>query len=231
VTLSICRETGLRRTLCMQALVPLFLLSTLAGCGGLFHSDARPEQVYFLRAKVTPPGEAARPVFAVSVRVVHPLAAPGLDTVQIMLVQPDRRMSFFSASRWPAAVPDVVETLALQTLRASGSWSSVEDSSSPFPSDYLLQITVRRFEAEYTSGVGAPEVHVVLDCIFGRREGREVVASFAAAGSSVAAANKLSDVVTAFEAATNTALGALSENILEAMRSASGHEGAERRRP
>jgi ABC-type uncharacterized transport system auxiliary subunit len=231
VILSICRGSGPRRVLCMQAIVPLFLLSTLTGCSGLFHSDARPEQVYFLRAKVAAQTEAARPVVGASVRVGYPLAAPGLDSAQIVLVQADRRMSFFSASRWPAAVPHVVEALAVETLRASGSWSSVEDSTSPFPSDYLLQITVRRFEAEYTTGVRAPEVHVVLDCIVGKREGREVVADFVADGSSVAADNKLSDVVAAFEAAANTALGSVSEHALEAMRSASGRKGAEQRRP
>jgi cholesterol transport system auxiliary component len=229
VIFSICRETRQRRRLCWQALAPLFLLATLAGCKGLFHSDARPEQVYFLRAEVVPPSEAARPAVRASVRVGRPIAAPGLESTQILLVQPDRRMSFFSASRWPAPVPDVVGTLAVQALRASGSWSSVEDSASPFPSDYLLQISVRRFEAEYTSGVRAPEVHVVLDCIVGRREGHEVLASFVAEGSSVAAANKLSDVVAAFEVAANTALGSLSQHAVEAMRAASDRKGEERR--
>jgi cholesterol transport system auxiliary component len=136
------------------------------------------------------------------------------------LVQAGHRMSFFSASRWPTAVPDMVETLAIETLRASGSWTSVENSASPFPSDYLLQISVRRFEAEYSEGGAAPEVHVVLDCLIGRREGRDVVASFVAEGSSVAAGNKLSAVTAAFETAANSALGSLSEQARSAVRAA-----------
>jgi cholesterol transport system auxiliary component len=174
--------------------------------------------VYFIRTKAITPAAVREPAVAASVRIGQPVAAPGLDSPQIVLVQSDRRMSFYSGSRWPAAVPDLVEMLAVDTLRASGSWTSVGDSTSPFQSDYLLQITVRRFEADYTSGEHVPEVHVALDCIVGRREGRDVVASFMAEGSSVAAANKLSDVVVAFETAANMAMGSLSEHALEAVR-------------
>jgi len=200
--------------------VGALLLAALSGCSGLLHSDAQPEQVYYLRAKTAdPPSEAARSAVEASLRVGHPFAAPGLDSPRIVLMQSDRRMNFYAASRWPASVPDVVESLAVETLRASGAWRSVEDSTSPFPSDYLLQIAIRRFDADYSSGTAAPEVHVVLDCIVGRREGRDVIASFMAEGSSTAAANRLTDVIAAFEDAANTALGSLSEHALEAVRS------------
>jgi ABC-type uncharacterized transport system auxiliary subunit len=231
VIASIRRETGRRRARRVQTLVPLLLLSTVAGCTGLFHSDARPEQVYFLRANTVARGDPARVPAEASVRVAHPAAAPGRESAQIVLVQADRRMGFYSASRWPATIPEVVEALAVETLRASGSWQSVEDSASPFPSDFLLQITVRRFEAEYSEGGHVPEVHVALDCVIGRREGRDVLASFVAEGSSRAAANKLSDVTAAFEIAANAALGSLSEQALAAIRNAPERKGPEHRRP
>ena len=65
-----------------------------------------------------------------------------------------------------------------------------------------------------------PEVHVVFDCIIGRREGRDVVASFSAAGSALATANRLGEVVAAFEQATGTALAALSQQAQAAARAA-----------
>lgn len=228
---SVCRDTSRRRARCVKALVLLLLLTSLAGCNGLFHSDARPEQVYYLRANTAPASEAGRIAVGASVRVGRPIATSGLDSPQIVLVQAGHRMSFFSASRWPAAVPDMVETLAIETLRASGSWTSVENSASPFPSDYLLQISVRRFEAEYGEGRGAPEVHVVLDCQIGRREGRDVVASFVAEGSSMAAANKLSDVSAAFETAANSALSSLSEQARAAVRAALERKSERHERP
>jgi cholesterol transport system auxiliary component len=212
--------------------LPLLCLC-LAGCSGLFQSKAKPEQIYYLRAPAAPPGganspadaatsAAATPAMPVSIRVVRPGAGPGLGSSHIMLVQPDHRMNFFSGSRWTAPTPEVIEALAVETLRASGTWSSVEGSASPFPADYLLHIHVQRFEADYGegagAGAGAPVVHVVLECIVGRREGREVLATFTASGSAAAAANRLTVVVSAFEQAAGTALEALARQAEQAVR-------------
>jgi len=208
--------------------LPLLCLC-LAGCTGLFQSKAKPEQTYFLRAPAAPPGganspadaaasAAATPMTPVSIRVVRPVAGPGLASSHIMLVQPDHRMNFFSGSRWTAPTPEVIEALAVETLRASGAWASVEGSASPFPADYLLHIHVQRFEADYGEGAGAPVVHVVLECIIGRREGRDLLATFTASGTATAAANRLTEVVSAFEQATGTALEALARQAEQAVR-------------
>jgi len=206
----------------------------LAGCSGLFQSKAKPEQTYYLRAPAarstdtnTPAGgsaaAAATPATPASLRVVRPVAGPGLESSRIMLVQADRRMNFFSGSRWPAPTPEVIEALAVQTLRASGAWASVEGSGSPFPSDYLLHLHVQRFEAEYAEEANAPVVHVVLDAMVGRRAGREVVATFTVSGTAAAAANRLGEVVVAFEQATGTALEALSQQTEQAVRADAQH--------
>ena len=189
----------------------------LAGCSNLFQSKAKPEQTYYLRAPAAVAAAAAAPM-AASLRVVRPIADPGLDGAHIMLVQADHRMNFYSGSRWPAPTPEVIEALAVQTLRASGAWASVEGSGSPFPSDYLLHLHVQRFEAEYAEGANAPVVHVVLDAMVGRRSGRELLAAFTVSGTAAAAANRLGEVVVAFEQATGTALEALSQQTEQAVR-------------
>src|SRR6202012_2382193 len=133
----------------LRACAVAALTASVTGCTGLFHSDARPEQVYYLRASPVPQGTA--PV-AASLRLNRPTASPGLEGTQIVLLQSDRRMSFFEAARWPAAPANMVEMLTVEKLRGSGLWQSVADSGSPFPSDYVLLVSVRRFEADYTAG-------------------------------------------------------------------------------
>jgi cholesterol transport system auxiliary component len=186
-----------------------------AGCSGLFHSSSKAEQTYVLRS--TAPVAAGTPLPA-ALRVGAPGADPGLDTTHIVLVQPDHRMGFYTGSRWPAAAPALVGALAVQTLRASGEWGSVQDAASPFPSDFLLQLTLRRFEADYSSGAAAPEVHVVLDAVLGRRAASDVVGSFEVTGTAQAGANRMGEVVSAFEQATNTALGALAQQTAALVR-------------
>ena len=204
----------------------------VTGCTGLFHSTAAPEQTYLLRAPAppaaaapaAPPGAAlASPAALPSIGVSRPDADPGLDSSRIILVQADHRLNFYSGSRWAGPVPDLVEALTVETLRASGGWQSVQDADSPFPSEYLLRIRVRRFEADYTGGGPAPEVHVALDCVVG--QGREVLASFIAQGTATAAADRMSAVVAAFEQATDEALNSLARQSHTAVAAAAATAG------
>lgn len=217
----------------LRLLVPLVLSLSVAGCSGLLRSNAQPVQVYTLRADDASSNGAADPAPAqtLSLRVAHPLAGPGLNTSQIVLLQPDHRMNVYAASAWAADAPALVESLATQTLRASGKWRSVEDAESPFPSDDLLQISIRRFDADYSAGSDTPPtVHVTLDCTLGAEDGRTILASFVADGSAVAAANKLSEVVAAFQQATDQALGSMSQQASASVRRPSaGTAGARSR--
>jgi cholesterol transport system auxiliary component len=189
---------------------------TLAACSGGLHSDVPATQVYVLRAVTHPRSEMTHA--NASLHVGRPAPAPGLGSDHILLVQSDHRMSYYVGSRWPDDLPAVVEALAADALRSSGAWSTVQDSTSAFSSDYLLQIEIRRFEADYSASSAAPEVHVVLDCTVGRRAGREVIDSFVAEGSSSAAANRLGDVVSAFEDAANKALDQIAVRTAEAVK-------------
>ncbi|HKD54200.1 MAG TPA: ABC-type transport auxiliary lipoprotein family protein [Steroidobacteraceae bacterium] len=212
-----------------------FLLLCLAGCGNFFQSNAKPEQTYILRPPTAasapaatagssaPPGgdnTATAAARAPSLRVGRPMAAPGLETAHIMLVQSNHRMNFYTGSRWAASVPDLIESLTVETLRGSGDWSAVQDSTSPFPSEYLLTINVQRFEADYTGGGAAPVVYVVLHSTLGRREGRDVIATFTASGEAPATENRLGAVVTAFETATGSALTSLAQQTARAAHAA-----------
>jgi cholesterol transport system auxiliary component len=197
--------------------LPLFAtLALLAGCSGFFETDAPPVQSYVLR--ISPPQKSAGDPVKGTLRVSHPLAAPGLETERIVLVQSDHRLNFFTASRWASNVPDVVESLAIETLRGTQMWGVVTGSNSGFPGDYNLQITVRRFDADYTENPNAPVVRVALDCVVGRRADRELLGTFTAEATEPSSENRLAAVVEAFERATNQALMIVAERSAESVR-------------
>jgi cholesterol transport system auxiliary component len=227
----------------MTRFILLSMVATVAiasGCstGDLLKSDAPPVQVYVLRAAASPTTAAAEQAQALdsarsatsatggaaadtappTLQVSRPQADPGLSTELITLVRSDHRMDRFAGSSWAGVLPDVVETLAIDTLRASGQWSAVHDAPSPFAAEYLLQINIRRFEADYTGGGEAPKVYVTLDCTIARRVGRELLTSFVAEGVADAEANRMSAVIAAFEKAANTALSKMAESSAAAVR-------------
>lgn len=207
-----------------------------AGCAGGLHSDNPPPQVYILRAISSVsdnantdggnllPGNGApaakRAVAAPSLQLPRPSADPGLGSERIMLVRSDHRLDYYLGNRWAADLPDVVESLAIDTLRASGAWGAVHETPSPFFADYVLQINIRRFEADYTASTnGVPRVNVVLDCTVAHRRGRDVITTFVAEAAVQASENRLAAVVAAFEQAANQALAIVAKRTAELARS------------
>jgi len=195
----------------MRILMIFSAAFALTACSGVFESKLVAPQAYVLRL---PPATAPAPAptaNAGSVQLQRPEAGPGLDSDRIALLRSDQRFDFYAASRWAAPAPDLIESVMLDALRATGSFSAVFDDAAPFAPSYTLRCVLRRFEADYTterggSGSRGPTVHVALDCTLGRRRDRELLASFTAQGSSVASEDRLNEVVAAFEAATATAM-------------------------
>jgi cholesterol transport system auxiliary component len=197
----------------------LWLLSlSLTGCGGLFQSTLPAPQAYVLRLapRATPTAGDAP---AGSVLVQRPEAGPGLDSDHIALLRSDHRFDFYAASRWAAPAPDLIESVTVDALRASGAFTAVFDDSSPYPPHYNLRVTLRRFEADYTSGRDgqAPTVYVVLDGTLGRHRDRALLANFTAHGSAVAGEDRLTAVVAAFAVATQAAVDELEKATITAV--------------
>jgi len=187
----------------------------LVGCSGVFDSSVEPPQAYVLR--LPPAAASAAAANAGTVQLQRPEAGPGLDSERIALLRSDRRFDFYAASRWAAPAPDVIESVMIDALRATGSFSAVFDDSSPFAPRYDLRCALRRFESDYTAGGRAPTVHVALDCTLGRHRDRALLGSFTAQGSSVASEDRLTAVVAAFEAATAAAMTELGRASAETL--------------
>jgi ABC-type uncharacterized transport system auxiliary subunit len=198
----------------------LALLSAalLAGCGGFFESKLAAPQTYVLRvpARTAPVATAPNPG---TIRVQRPEAGPGLNTEFIALLRTDRRFDFYAATRWAAPAPDVVESLIVEHLRASGLFAAVFDDSAPYAPFYSLRCALSRFEADYTRGGSAPTVYTTLDCTLGRHRDRFMLGNFTAQGSALASEDRVNPVVAAFEAATSMALAELEKQVMAALAS------------
>jgi cholesterol transport system auxiliary component len=204
----------------------LLAVFALGGCGGVFESEIPAAQAFVLRLAPRPAVPPSATPYG-SVLLQRPEAGPGLDSDRIAVLRSDRRFDFYAASRWAAPAPDMVESVIVDALRASGHFSTVFDDTAPYAPRYSLRVTMRRFESDYSSdgsGAGgrAPTVYVVLDCTLGRHRDRELLASFTAQGSAVASEDRLTAVVAAFEAATAAAMTQLEQATVAALAAESG---------
>lgn len=184
------------------------LALALAGCSGLTSRDVATVSYVLRPPTVAAPvaAPAADGLAAASLKVVRVVAQPGYSGDRILLLGEDRSLGFFAASRWVDALPAVVGTLAVESLRGTARLRAVHDENAPFAADYTLRLTIRRFDAEYAGRGQAPRVTVGLECAIGRRADRTTVASFAVEGQAAAADERMRDVVAAFEQAAQQAL-------------------------
>jgi cholesterol transport system auxiliary component len=187
----------------MRIFVVFALLTLLPACS-VFRSNAPPEQTFVLRPAA--PVAAATPVPA-EIQLLRPAIEPGLESPRIALSRHGNRLDYYAGARWSGSVAEVWHSLAAQRLRASGAFQTVDSDRGGFGAQYVLAITVRRFEAEYGNDeAGAPTARVLLECTVGDRRSRTTLASFDVATSAVAADNRLGPVVAALEQAANQAL-------------------------
>ena len=200
---------------CVRNCAGLAGMITLTSCGGLLETTLPAPQAYVLRLAPNP--NAAVPTANVgSVQVHRPEAGPGLDSDRIVLLRSEQRFDSYAASRWAAPAPVMVESMILQALRADGAFASVLGDNSPYSPQYDLRVTLRRFEADYSSGGGVPTVYVTLDATLGRHRDRELVANFAVQQSVRADEDRMGAVVAAFEKATSAAVHALASEAAAA---------------
>ena len=187
-------------------------LRLLLGCGAILSlagclstgGKSPASDIYTLTAPVPTPADAAPAPTAV-LSVLRPETAAGLHGERIALLQAGHRLDYFAASRWSGPLPELVQSLTIDTLQAGGRFRSVQNDTAPFAADYVLQLNVQHFEADY-SGSGPPVVHVVIEATLGRSSDRAIVQTLATEGSVPAAGERMVNIITAFEQASGAAL-------------------------
>ena len=187
----------------------------LSACSGL-HADRGAPQAYTLRF-LPPPDAGAAPVTthalvasksAPALQVLRPLAAPGLDGDGIAVLRENQKLDGFVGARWAGPLPDLVEAMAVDALRARGVYRAVQGDAAPFLSEQVLQLELARCAAYY-EGTGAPTIRVRIVASFGRRDDRRLLATQVLEASVPATTNRRGAVAAAYELALNAALAQL----------------------
>lgn len=186
----------------------------LCGCTGLLDSDREPMRVYTLAPpSASPRHESGLP----GIRLADVAAAPGLDTDRMLLRRDSLRLDHFASARWAAKTPALVEDYLAAALLEGGDSFRLADRDEM--ADYLLDVEIRTFEADYRDGE-PPVVQVdVIAVLRDARERRRIMHTRRSA-SEPAADNTLGGVARAFDAA----MAITSARIIDDIETAIGDE-------
>ena len=104
-----------------------------------------------------------------SLVVAYPKVPDTLDTSRIALVDQTGRWDYFSGMRWADFLPGNVQSALIESLSASGKFSSVSSDDTVELGRLTLGSEINKFEAVYHTGATAPDVEV--DVAFTLHEG------------------------------------------------------------
>ena len=186
---------------CLLVALLMVLTATLSGCGVVFTSDQPPEHEYWLEAVNLQLGEP--PAGDLPDLVVVVRAIPGLDTDRILMKGPGAKLNYYAGARWPDHLPEIVTVLVRLSLESSGRFNRVGSSSQISHDEWSLDLELREFFAVVTTAGTPLQVHVKLAGHVNCGSGNAAVS---AATTAPAQKDRLSEIIAAFQSATDNAL-------------------------
>ena len=187
-------------------LVSSTALLLLSGCGGLIGPSNPPPQIYVLDPDLRALNDG--PAVAWQLAVAAPDASESLDTPRIALHR-GATLDYFADARWTDAVPLLVQAKLVEAFEKSGRIPAVAATSDAVRADYVLETTLRDFQARYDGANGVPVIVVDIVAHIVTVGRNDVIATHDFHQEATAARNDIPSVVAAF----NQASGAAFEEI------------------
>ena len=139
----------------------------------------------------------------------QPLANAGLSTTRIALWPNPTNLEYYARASWTDRAPDMIQTLMIESFENSNKIVSVGRESVGLRADFVLKSEIREFQSDYLDGV--PHAHVGLNAKLVKMPERVIVGSQKFDSVIKAEADRLDDIIAAFDAALGKVLKRLVE--------------------
>ncbi|MGH8236710.1 MAG: ABC-type transport auxiliary lipoprotein family protein [Steroidobacteraceae bacterium] len=198
----------------MRRAVLVATVLACGGCGSLLETDLPASTSYVLAPAPAASAGVARSDADLSIG--RPDLAPGLDTERIAVLK-GRQLDYYRGAQWSGRATELVQTLMVDSFEDQQLFRSVTSEQTRVSSEYVLDVSVRDFQAEYANDSDAPTAHVTIVGRLIRVTDRQLVETFAATAQSKASDNRLSAVAAAFETAAHKVVLELAQKTAAAI--------------
>jgi cholesterol transport system auxiliary component len=200
-----CRTSA---SICIAALAT-------AGCtSSLLETDLPPSTSYVLAPAPKATTTVART--QVDLSIGRPDLRPGLDSQRIAVLK-GRELDYYRSARWGSSTTELVQSMIVDSLEDQQLFRSVTAEQARVAGDYVLDIEVRDFQAEYASDTAAPVVHVAMLGRLIRVVDRKLVATLSSEAQDQANDNRMSAVAASFELASQKVAVELAQKVAVAI--------------
>lgn len=187
----------------------------VSGCVELPGVNEEPPRLYVLTPKSTYPKNL--PTVKWQLLIETPVSPAGLNTARIALQDSPIELRYFQYAKWTDFAPKMVQALIIESFENSGRIVSVGREQIGLRSDFLLKTELREFQAEYEArlpdgtkslgpGDAPPWARVRINVKLVKMPQREIVATQTFERRIRARANRMSDIIGAFDDALGKTL-------------------------
>ena len=170
-----------------------------SACGSLLESDIPAASRYVIAAAPAAAAATNSAASSVDLSIGRPDVAPGLDTNRVAVLR-GRQLDYFRAAQWGGSVAEVTQALLVNSIQGQQLFRSVTSEQARVSGDYMLDVEVRDFQAEY-AGDAAPQIRVTIVGRVIRINDRALVDTLTATARKPAGENRMTSVAAAFETA------------------------------
>jgi cholesterol transport system auxiliary component len=209
MTHSISQQLARRRALLLMS-APIML-----GACGVVPEVNKPLTLYSLSPSVAP--LANPPPLDWQLVVATPNASADINTNRIALSRAANRIEYFADGVWADAAPVLVQAKLIEAFEAAVPSLPVGRDASGLRPDFILQLDLRGFQAEYQGGSAVAVVRIAARLV--KMPERRIMGSVVTESRQPAGAGGLPGVIAAFEAALGQAFNELIPGILAAANS------------
>ncbi|MDH3476005.1 MAG: ABC-type transport auxiliary lipoprotein family protein [Rhodospirillales bacterium] len=200
------RRRGLKTLVVAPLAAPLAAL--LGGCEQLVPGQGPPPVLYRLTPKST--FREDLPVVRWQLILELPLANAGLNTTRIALWPNPTQIDYYARASWTDRAPAMIQTLMIESFENAKRIVSVGRESIGLRADFVLKTEIREFQSDYLEP-GKPLAHVGINAKLVAMPERAIVGSESFDSLVAAKADRMPDIIDAFDEALGKCLRRLVE--------------------
>ena len=198
----------------MSKVILIIASAILLTACALLQKGEELNRVFVLRPIADMPSPTiAVPPSTERVAIAIPTASPGLDTQHIILFTSAQALDFYANAEWASRLPEMLRASMVGSFENSHRFESVTAEDASIPANLLVLNDIKQFEAYYETAGSVPHVRVSILTKLVSLPSREVILSVENSADVPATADKIADIVTAFDAANAQVQTAMIEAV------------------
>lgn len=143
----------------MNRTLSLFCLCLLPACGG---GQPAPE-LYTLQAEAPTVATCHAP--SGTIKLHEPIAAPGLESAHIVVIDRPNHQTFYRGVRWNGSAPEVVQHYLADSFEQSGLFKSVATDTGSARAQWVLESQLHRFQIDQSGGTRKIDIRLTAQLI------------------------------------------------------------------